>query len=502
MDLVPRLLHRHNQNWGERGLQLSNHLNNINPIATIDAISNIGKNTLDYFNEEGDFARPAKWQKTDDEQIESQSIMDSNTDQPMAIETSRMSGSGGGAAPGPKGALVGKTQTKRGYEHYFHERQWAHSKKLRHVTFLWGFSTFDQPTYTNGAKFSLHKFGSQGLTYVKEEEYIDSGENMSIWRPHYNNPNPHNKNLSDLTLACSLNLYIDDFYDKKLYDNVKKSGIFTNFNKIRLKSITVTLTPRTYWGGIKTQAQWLLARAERAIPLGGDKKFYPNYFEEDEMKELDMDYWVYRDLYGAYHSIGSDGNALLPDVPPETTSATQPVLSRTCRTIRAHDNNLESMSNRQPFSFTREVSSTGNYFISPATLASLREKPVHNLINELEGQIGTSSYINKFPEYLGLLVVPKHMPVHYLGQIVIGGDGTNKKKGYILDSSFHTILEIKYNATWECFDYKHSDYTVPTPVPPTFSFESETIKTIDPLMFAERDYLAEKELQNMQLNTN
>lgn len=498
MDLIPYLLEGR-RNFGQGGLVRPGNQLPIDPIATGEALGNIAKNTYDYFNEQGDFARPAKWaDKRKIEQVDEYNEteykdMELDYNQQGALEgmdTNQMKAAGGGsAAPGPKGSLVGKTQTKKGYERYFHERVWAHSKKIRIMTLLWGFSTFDQPSY-NDEKLKLYKWGGQGLTYIKEEEYIDSGINCNIWKPHYSAANTHNKNFSDLVLACALNLYVDDFFDKKLYDNVKKTGVFVNYHKLRLKSITVTITPKTYWGGVKHQAHWLLARTERFNTTGGgDKKYYPAYYEEDDMHELDMDYYVYRDLYGAY-------GAEIPDIPPEAFNASV-TLSRTCRTIRAHDNNLEIMSNKKPFSFTREVSSTGNYFISPDTLSAQRKKPIHDIINELEGQIGTSTYINKFPEYLGLLIVPTHMPVVFNGQIQVA-DG---KKGYLLDSSFHTILQVKYNATWECFDYKHSDYTTANPPNPTiYNFETESI--IDPLIYAERDFMAQKELENMQRNTN
>lgn len=471
---------------------------NINPVATVEAGSNILGHTWDYWNEQGDFARPAKWQKTEGAEI-MEADSTNQIEAPVSMDTMSARAGSSGAAPGPKGALVGKTQTKKGYESYFHERQWAHSKKIRHHTLLWSFSIYDQPYYDDTYKLSLYKWGKQGLVCIKENQYIDSGENISIWKPHYTGVGACAKNLSDNVLACSLNLYIDDFYDKKLYDNNKKTGIFTNFNKIRLKSITVTLTPRTYIGGTLNQAQWIWARTERlTAPEGGDKRYYPAYYAGTRMKELDMDYWVYRDIYGAYHqNISND--QVIPDVPPEATSDTPPSLSRTCRTVRAHDNNLDTMSNKKPFSFTREVSSTGNYFISASTLSANRGKAIHSLINELEGQIGTSTYINKFPEYLGMLIVPKHMPVQFFGQTTALGTTAAKEKAYIIDSTFHTILEIKYNATWECFDFKHSDYSTAAAVS---TFTSETIKEIDPLIYAERDLAAAMELENMKKFTN
>lgn len=466
---------------------------NIDPIATIEAGSNILGHTWEYWNEQGDFARPAKWQKTEGAQaMEADST--NQIEAPPTAEAQRLGGSSG-AAPGPKGALVGRTQTKRQYEAYFHERQWAHSKKVRTVTFLWGFSTFDQPTYNDNYKIELKRFGKSGLTCMETDALFK--DNTNIWKPWIFGDTSNNKNLSDLTLANSLNLYVDDFYDKKLYDNAKKTGIFTNFNKLRLKSITVTITPRTYYGGVMNQAHWLFAKTEKnEMPSGGDKKYFPAYYEFRDIKEMDMEYYVYRDLYGAYHKTIS-GDQLIPDTPPDAEAAAAPALSRTCRTIRAHDNNLEIMSNRKPFSFTREVSSTGNYFITPATLNTKRTSPIHSIINELEGQIGTSTYINKFPEYLGLLIVPRFMPINIYGQLVVGGSAASPSKGYIVDSAFHTILECKFNATWECFDFKHGDYS---PVPTLFT--SETTREIDPLIYAERDYAAAKELENMQLNTN
>lgn len=410
-------------------------------------------------------------------------------------DTTEKSGSGGGAAPGPKGALIGNTQTHKGTEYYLHERQACHSKKKRSIIWLWHFTIWDQPNVSHILK--IYSYGTKGLTCLPHTQYVENLQAAhTIAEPYLGTSNSAaiSKGFSDLVVSQALNFYLDDFFDKKLYNRTNQTGIFANYNKLRLSSITVTITPRTYVGGAYEQAPWIFERSEAelvtASGLFQDKNF--NRFKVNpEMHEIDMDYWVYRDLYGAYANSATEITTNYLE-----STGNRPTISRSARTISAHDNNLDYMSNKKPFSFTREVSSTGNYFISTATLQTNFANPIHSLINELEGQIGTTSYINKFPEYLGLLIVPRQMPVKMIGPTIIKGASAPAQYGYVIDSTFHTLLEMKFNAKWECFDYKHGDYGQ------TVRFESNKEVYMDPLIFAERGFMAEKELFNMQQNTN
>lgn len=442
----------------------------------------------DYNNNLGDFAYSAS------KRVRSESGMDQDVQ--MGDATAK-SGAGGGAAPGPKGALIGNTQTHKGTEYYLHERQACHSKKKRSLICLWHFSIWDQPNVGPTSILKLYSYGTKGLTCLPHSQYVENINTANtIAQPYLGTVNAAGlaKGFSDLVVSQSLNFYLDDFFDKKLYNRFNQTGIFSNYNKLRLTSITVTLTPRTYVGGAYEQAPWIFERSEAAIVTASglyqDKNF--NRFKVNpEMHEVDMDYWVYRDLYGAYANSDTTITANYLE-----STGDKPTISRSLRTISAHDNNLDYMSNKQPFSFTREVSSTGNYFISTATLQTNYNKPIHSLINELEGQIGTTSYINKFPEYLGLLIVPRQMPVKMLGPTIIKGGSAPAEYGYVVDSTYHTLIEMKFNAKWECFDYKHGDYLNP------IRFESNKEVYMDPLVFAEREFMAEKELFNMQQNTN
>jgi len=441
----------------------------------------------DYNNNEGDFGYSAN------KRIRSES----GGMEDVQMDDTAKSGSGASAAPGPKGALIGKTQTHKGTEYYLHERQECHSKKKRNLIFLWHFTIWDQGNINPQNIIKLNPYGTQGLTCLHHINYVDQpNSTITVSEPYVANQliSSNNKGFSDLVVSQALNFYLDDFFDKKLYNRVNQTGIFSNYNKLRLSSITVTITPRTYVGGTYDQAPWIFEKSEAGLVtepgLFQDKNF--NKFKVNtEMHEIDMDYWVYRDLYGAY----AGTNTLISTNYVESTGP-KPALSRSARTISAHDNNLDYMSNKKPFSFTREISSTGNYFISTSTLQTNFANPIHALINELEGQIGTTSYINKFPEYLGLLVVPRQMPVQMIGPTIIKGTDTPARYGYVVDSAYHTLLEVKFNAKWECFDYKHGDYPGPT------TFQSSKEVYMDPLIFAEREFMAEKELFNMQQNTN
>lgn len=527
MDLLQVAL-QGRRNFGQGGLVLpgGNQGIQLDPFATGDFIANVGRDTYNYLTNQGDYAPiqhrdqqvprnlldsksniPKKKAKTDTDYSEETEM--TSAPENMQIEPpTEFSAGGNSTGSGTKGALIGRTQTKRGREEYFHERQYTHSKKERLYTNLWSYSKWDQSTFT-GSNHRIHmeKWGDLGLTYFPSEHY-DALPHTNVYQPYLGENTAggadglivHEKNLTDMIMCAALNFYLEDFIDSKLYNFTNKTGIFLNYNKLLLKNFTITITPKTYNGNILTMAPWVVRKTESEFVLqSSSQQFHAvNFDSNDHIQELDVDYWVYRDIYGMFVTEGTG----IPFTPPDMKATTPPKLGRTVRTLRAIDNNKEIMSNKKPFSFTREVKSTGSYFINPADLPSIKNQHIHNIVNELEGQVGTLSYTKKFPEYLSMIYAPINAPSILKHNMVVKckADGSAKFYGDIPFVGCYTVLNVKYQAQWECFDYKHINYGLPN----TTLYTSETEQTFtpftDPLILAERELIANNEVRNMQIN--
>jgi len=531
MDLLQVAL-QGRRNFGQGGLVLpgGNQGIQLDPFATGDFIANVGRDTYNYLTNQGDYAPiqhrdqqvppnriadnpPAKRLKESvnddwDDYYEDNNM--TSAPENMQIEApTQFSAGGNSTGSGTKGALIGRTATKRNREEYFHERQIAHSKKERIWTHLWSYSRWDQPTTTGmNQRIYMEKWGDYGLTYFPSKYYDDLNyTQIHAYQPYMgatiagtpDQGTGHEKNLTDMIMCQAINLYIEDFIDSKLYNFTNSTGIFLNYNKLLLKNFTITITPKTYNGNILTMAPWIVRKTEADnVKQDSAQLFHAeNYENNDHIQELDIDYWIYRDIYGIWNEQYG-----IPNKPPDMSAATAPKVPRTVRTLRAIDNNKEIMSNKKSFSYTREVKSTGSYFINPSDLPSIKNQCIHHLVNELEGQVGTLSYSRKFPEYLNLCYGPINAPSILKHNMVVKAnvDGSNKQYGDIPFVGCYTILNVKYQAQWECFDYKHISYGVPAST--LFTTESEKTLTpyTDPLIIAERNLVAATELQNMQIN--
>lgn len=485
MDLIPRLLHRRNPY--EQGLVVNpGNQYNFDPAATFNAVKNIGKNTLDYINEEGDFARPVKWQKT-----ENKSALTMDNDQTMALDdgggTAEASKTGASNGVGFRGKLTGNTQSHYGYEKHYHERVEAHSLQIRSWFFTWGISKWSKATNIGDRIDILRSWSRPGLVYALDEDIWNSTANyLNAFMPFQQSKNA----ITDNIYGNALNFYVGDFFDNKvlndpLSSNTKK-GVLNQYRKIRLKSFTITITPRTFKQNTCEANPWLFRKAEdEMVPFRANQSFsaYKHITDTDPGELFNQDYWIYRDIYGYYQ--GNDG--IIPSVPKDSfsTSTTEDSIPRTVHRLRAFDNQVEIMNNEKPFSFTRVLNPQGAYYLSPQNIWDNRKKPIANLVNELEGQTGlsTGSMINKFPEYFNCVFAPINPPMKIAANIIVSckTDGTVTKYGIVPMVNVTTELHVKFQATWEALDFDH--ITIP------ITYSNEII--YDPLFKAETDYKIE-----------
>lgn len=463
----------------------------IDPEATIEAGRNILGHTWDYWNEQGDFARPVKWQKTEG----AQKMEADSTNQIEAPGTSEARSGGTATGVGFRGKLAGKTQTDIGYEKHYHERMEAHSLKLRTFFYTWGLSPWGPTGSPTGEslKFLLPWSNYPGLVCIYNTDQSTSPDAVNAFMPLEQQRN----SIQEHIYGNAINFYIGDFFDHKtLNDPVAtntKKGVLNNYRKIRLKSFTVTITPKSYKQTTFEANPYLFDKAEHAmVPFKDNQSFSKvKHITDIAYDLLPQDYWVYRDIYGYYNN---STTGLIPAIPPDSKStATAPdAIERTVYQIKAFDNQVQIMNDQKPFSFTRTINPQGSYYLTPNNLWDNRNKPIANLVNELEGQTGaaTNSMINKFPEYFNFVFAPINPPIKLSHRLVISCNSTggNVKDGTIPMVQCSTSLHVKFQATWEAFDFDHK--TIP------INFAREAL--YDPLFRATNDY--EHSLMDTQNN--
>lgn len=201
--------------------------------------------------------------------------------------------------------------------------------------------------------------------------------------------------------------------------------------------------------------------------------------------EMDQDYWILRDTYGRFINPGG----MIPTIPAdaESDNVAQDKLPRICETIRAFDNNVGIMSNKKKFSFTREINPKGSYYLTKEKIFANKDKPIHVIVNELEGlNQPNQNFTQALPEYFHLLYVPINPPIKWIRNVTTyKGQTGDPVLSNIPLVNITTKLHVRLRATWEGFDYNHEDNPGgDTP----HSFATDTSKIIDPLYSAELDY--------------
>lgn len=456
-------------NWGRE--QVNNILNQGGQIEDIE-------HEIDYADRESRRKEPV-----------TQMEADSTTDTPQSL-TSGSIGSNGG----PRGKFVGNTQTTTGYEKYYHERQYGHSKKLKELMFTWGVSKYGPRNFLSGNAFPLYKWGTTG-SGGKATPGIVAIKSTDIYGNATINPfTPYGENqqyvdFSENIYSNPLNFYLGDFLDNKLFNDSGTKGFFLNYNKFRLLSFTIELTPygvaesllhyapnvfnssrgTNGWEVLLTPEEKTIFQAYRTLPFDQEKTL-PGYF-------------IHRDVYNTYG--GTTG--IIPVVPESSLATSDDTkFKREQFAIKNLDHNLTFVKNGEKFSFTREIKPQGNYYMDRAGILNNLKTPISTIVNILEGQLDAGqSLVKKNPEGFNLLIVPGNCKVEMFGEINLGGAGPSQGNGYLLIPVLNTTICLKTTAKWEAFDYNYTD---------------NQNNFADPLEKALLDYSVEKTYTQAHLN--
>ena len=389
-------------------------------------------------------------------------VMEENEDvKPQAMETGEMRTTGGSdSAAGYRGTFKGNTQTIQSYEKYFHERQVGHSKKLKTLGMTWGMSIYGPRDRLGNPRLVLAKYGTSGAGGKAPPGIVYIASTNIFKAPGVNAFMPFGQDklqlaLSENIYANAINFYLSDFLDNKLFSDDGKRGLFLNFNKFRLKSFTIELTPITRNVNLIQYAQNVMHSARQTNGWEGnineaERNEFKNYkhpwFEEKEKPG----YFVFRDIYNSY----ADGTGIIPVIPstalPDITSDS--TYKREQFVIKNLDHNLTYLNEGEAFSFTRQIDAQGSYYFDRAGLLANLKTPIGNIVNQLEGQITDgSNIVKKMPEGFNILIAPGNCRVELIGEFNISG-GT---MGYFPLPAIQTDVNIKTSAKWECFDYNY-----------------------------------------------
>ncbi|RNA41938.1 hypothetical protein BpHYR1_047414 [Brachionus plicatilis] len=161
------------------------------------------------------------------------------------------------------------------------------------------------------------------------------------------------------------------------------------------------------------------------------------------------EYMIFRDVYGDYinatsqkiEPLHSEMSGNIPTNPP-----------RNIESVRKEDHTIAVV--KDYFSFTREVSSGGPYFITPDNLWTNRMNQMHSLINEIEGQSSDATgVLSKFPEYLSMMIAPLNPPIKY---VAVGPTAPRA----IATPDIHTELHIRTRGEWLGGDYQGGTFAI------------------------------------------
>lgn len=392
------------------------------------------------------------------EQMEADSTSENQIDAPPVAEAKA---EGAGSAGGHRGSLIGNTQTNIGYEKHYQERQYCYSKKLKIKKLNWGLSVYGPKDRDSGVRFNLIKWGTTGAGgKAVPGMVVYSIDSTSGSNPFeiYTAQNPQ-VDFSESIYSCALNFKLSDFLDNKLLNDNNTKGIFTEFNKFKLKSFTIQIIPRSRNQSVLQSSTHILQQGRLYNGWGQDltdaekseflKK--PSPYQHN----VNPGYFIFRDQYTTY----SDVNNNIPLVPPDAlaTATGESKFKREQYAIKNLDRNLTFVKDGETFSFTREINSVGSYYFDRQSLINNLKTNISNIINVLEGQVTDgSSIINKMMEGFNLLIVPGKCSVYPYGQIKMN----NSFSGYLLLPELTTELEIKTLATWEAFDYNYSENNI------------------------------------------
>ena len=401
-----------------------------------------------------------------DQEVPQESTLENSAPQGM------MESRGGAAAAGIgyRGALTGNGQYHQGYSHHYHESIDLHSRKVKNLT--WCYSLFapgNNPNPTNFAPIQAYGNNFFGQGYI--DNNINAGVNIGPATPFAYNPNSTITNSTRFSLqdpannvCCNpINFIVDDFVDNKLldFDNTQK-GIMSNYIRLRLKNFTIQISPVPFGvsfvdqrpdifiNNVKTEGKTyeqpgIFSPSTSTVPTN------TAYASVARQNYVDQDYWVYRDVYNDFTT-----EADLTNVPAYPSAAQNDGAwqKRSVHSVRNLDTYLSIMSNKEPYSYTREINSKAAYYIPVAQLVNLKNTNIQVLVNYLEGITPDNAGIaTGLPESFNLLVGPCQAEMH---KVVFNDGGEGGKTFIHVTPRITTSLYIKTLATWEAFDFQYT----------------------------------------------
>lgn len=386
------------------------------------------------------------------------------------------------------GRLTGNTQDNDSYEKYYHERLYGHSKKLRNCLHFWGMSKWSRKDWSTNNTFPLYNYGTatgaiDGLVYVKGSEVF--GSTVSPFVPYGNQQSC--PDLSENVYSNAINFKLKDFFDNKLLSDDGAQGLFTRWNKFRLISFTVHITPISHHESMVHQGRWILHAATAWNGWGNTQEkttFKRQLGHNGDMYQKKQHYWFFRDEFGSYANTDGD----IPPTPPDSRpSASESKMKRESYAIKNMDRNLCKVVDGESFSFTREIKPIGSYYFTKETIIANKEKNISTIVAALEGQItdATGSIIKKMPEFFNILYCPDHCNMDWVGELIFSGDVNDT--GHLILPKLCTTLLVKTTAKWEGFDYNYQG-------------DNQQSRMADPLESAILDYNMEKTITSAQLN--
>lgn len=417
----------------------------------------------------------AKRQKTDHKpvqvnEVSSSSNMSQMDTQMHAPEGASASNGGSTSGIGYRGAFHGPTSLHKGFAEHFHEIHPLASRKVKNYVHTWGFCTNDANslsplTWTTGLNPKI-----PGLAQYPSTQYFQNVINAGPGFEEYLRPGgPTAVDIPSMVYTQSLNWSVPDILDNKLLSGlVNAPGIMINYNKFRLKKFSVEISPRTFWQGLPQLAPQCITKFGAAVnPSTGWSPGLQGISSARHGHEIDMDYWVLRDVYNDFTT---DATPLdVPITPPEALNANTPDLySRTVRSVRNYDTYLSVMNNKTPFRFEREVNTRGNYFFSYNDIVALATAGtnIQYITNALESITGNTNGPNPLPESFNLVYGPMQCPFYMSNEILMKGQSTDPDyTNSTVWANITTELYVQIRAEWEAFDFNYARFQGPTKIP-------------------------------------
>ena len=381
---------------------------------------------------------------------------------------------------GFRGPLVGSTEQNRPYERHFHEIQELHSRKVKTFEFRWGLQRTKFANNGHSTGFALLPICSgsvsaanviPGVVGFQNEALTESS--IQLLSPLLNSqqgrePNGtttepgapiytthiYARNIADYVYTNPINMLVEDFIDNKLFnfDTNNPRGLMTQYRKFRLKKFSIELEFKTYDMGTS-----FVNLGELNGGWVGDTPDQTVGSFISRTQRLDMDYYLYRDIYADY-AVTTDFD--IGCFPTESINAGNPKdqFSRAVKDVRNLDNQLTVVRNGETFKFERSVNAKGAYFLTLAQINNLGTGNIAYLVASLEAQsLDPLAITSPFPEGFSMIFAPIDPPIAVLNKAAIAWDGTTTST-QVKPVHVNCVTKVwaRYLATWEAFDFNYA----------------------------------------------